>query len=130
MKYLGYRQTLWIYKRIVEETGGSPGIRDEGLLRSALARPQTTFGGQDLYPTLFEKTAALAESLVRNHPFVDGNKRMALACLRVMLKMNGYQVSVPQDAKVDLVRRIVLKELTVQDVSEWLAKHSRRSPNK
>lgn len=128
MKYLGYHQALWIYRRIVEETGGSPGIREEGLLRSALARPQATFGGQDLYPTLFEKASALAESLVRNHPFVDGNKRMALTCLRVMLRLNGYQVVASQEAKAHLIERIVLKELTVQDVAQWLSKHTRRLP--
>lgn len=127
MKYLGYRQALWLYRRIVEETGGSAGIRDDGLLQSALARPRTTFGGQELYPTLFEKAAALAESLVRNHPFVDGNKRMGLACMRVMLKINGFQVIASQDEKVRLIGQIALKELSVEDVAEWLAKHTQRT---
>ncbi len=110
----------------MEEMGGSLGLRDEGLLRSALARPQASFGGEDLYPTLFEKAAALAESLVRNHPFLDGNKRMALACLRVMLKMNGFQVIASQEAKARLVERIALKEVSVQDVTDWLKKYTRR----
>lgn len=126
MKYLGHRQALWIYRRLMEEMGGSLGLRDEGLLRSALARPQASFGGEDLYPTLFEKAAALAESLVRNHPFLDGNKRMALACLRVMLKMNGFQVIASQEAKARLVERIALKEVSVQDVTDWLKKYTRR----
>lgn len=126
MKSLEYQQALLVYRRVMEETGGSPGIRDEGLLLAALARPRASFGGEDLYPTLFEKAAALAESLVRSHPFVDGNKRMALACLRTMLKMNGYQVVASQDAKVQLILRIVGKQVTVQDVAEWLKQHSRR----
>ena len=126
MKCLGYRQALWIYHRLMEELSGNPGLRDEGLLRSALARPLASFGGEDLYPTLFEKAAALAESLVRNHPFLDGNKRMALACLRVMLKMNGFQVIASQEAKARLVERIALKEVSVQDVADWLKKHTRR----
>ncbi len=126
MNYLGYKQALLIYRRVLEETGGSAGIRDGGALRSALARPQASFGGQDLYPTLFEKAAALAESLARNHPFVDGNKRMALACMRVMLKLNGFQVTASQESKASLILQIVEHKLTVQEVAEWLAKHTRR----
>lgn len=126
MKYLGRQQAIWIYRRVLEETGGSAGIRDEGLFQSALARPQASFGGNDLYPTLFEKAAALAESLTRNHPFVDGNKRMALACMRVMLRLNGYQVTASEEAKVILIHRIAAREVTVQDVAEWIKKHSRR----
>lgn len=126
MNSLGYEQTLLIYRRVLEETGGSAGIRDEGLLRSALARPQASFGGQDLYPTLFEKAAALAESLTRNHPFVDGNKRMALTCMRVLLKMNGFQVTASQEAKVSLILQIIEHKTTVQEVAEWLAKHTKR----
>jgi len=123
---LGYHQTLWLYRRVIEETGGTLGIRDKGLLHSVLARPRASFGGQDLYPTLFEKAAALAESIARNHPFVDGNKRMALGCLRTLLKMNGFRVICSQEAKVALVIKIVERQVTVQDVAEWLKKHTRR----
>lgn len=126
MKYLGYRQSLWVYRRIIEETGGSPGIRDEGLLRSALARPQASFGGQDLYPTLFEKAAALAESMVRNHPFIDGNKRMAWECLDLVLEMNGFVITASQDQGLDLLMKIIERKAAVQDVAEWLAKHTKR----
>ena len=126
MNSLGYRQALWLYRCVLEDSGGSFGIRDEGLLRAALARPLATFGGEDLYPTIFEKAAALAESLARSHPFVDGNKRMALAGARALLKLNGHQVAASQDAKVRLILQIVAHEVTVQDVAEWLQRHSRR----
>ena len=126
MKYLEYRQVLWIYRRIIEETGGSPGIRDEGLLRSALARPKVSFGGQELYPTLFEKTTAFLESLVRNHPFVDGNKRTAWECFDVMLNMNGYRVTSTHQQNFELLQQIIGRGVTVQDVAEWLSKHTRR----
>ncbi len=126
MNSLGYRQALWLYRRVIEETGGGGGVRDEGLLRAALARPLATFGGDDLYPSIFEKAAALAESIARSHPFVDGNKRMALAGARTLLKLNGYQVVASQDAKVRLILQIVAHEVTVQDVAEWLHQHSRR----
>lgn len=126
MNHLGYRQALWLYRRVIEEAGGSYGVRDEGLLLSALARPQASFGGEDLYPTLFEKAAALAESIVRNHPFVDGNKRMAWECLDMTLDLNGYRLVVSQVQGYDLMMRIVERKVTVQDIAEWLQKHSRR----
>ena len=130
MRYLGYRQVLWTYRRVMEETGGSPGIRDEGLLQSALARPQATFGGQDLYPALFEKAAALAESIVRNHPFLDGNKRMAWECLDLTLEMNGHCVTASTGQGFDLMMRIIERQVTVQDVAEWLAKHTKHLPSR
>lgn len=122
----GYRQALWLYRRVIEETGGGGGLRDEGLLRAALARPPATFGGKDLYPSIFEKAAALTESLARSHPFVDGNKRMALACARTLLSVNGYQIIASQDAKVALIHRVVAREVTVQEVADWLEHHSQR----
>lgn len=125
MIYLGYHQVLWVYRRLVEETGGTCGLRDEGLLRSALARPQATFGGNDLYPTVFEKSAALAESIVRNHPFVDGNKRVAWECLDLTLDLNGYRLVASSDQGYALMMRIIERQVTVQDVADWLLKHSK-----
>ena len=78
MNYISITQVLFIHMRLIAETGGSPGIRDIGLLAAAVARPQATFDAQDLYPDIFTKTAALMDSLVRNHPFVDGNKRVGI----------------------------------------------------
>ncbi|MBI4313182.1 MAG: type II toxin-antitoxin system death-on-curing family toxin [Candidatus Omnitrophica bacterium] len=126
MKTLGYQQVLWIYRRVIEEAGGDAGLRDEGLLRSALARPQATFDGQDLYPGIFEKAAALAESIVRNHPFVDGNKRMAWECVDLTLDLNGYRLEVSESLGYEWMMRIIERKVTVQDVAEWLKKHSRR----
>lgn len=126
MNYLGYRQFLWLYRLTLQEFGGSKGVRDEGLLQAALARPRATFGGQDLYPTLFEKAAAVAESIARNHSLVDGNKRMALVALVATLSMNGHELTASDNTQVDLIMRIVAKEITVQDIAEWLAKHTRR----
>ena len=126
MKYLGYRQVLWIYRRVIEETGGTFGIRDDGLLRSALARPQASFGGQDLYPTVFEKAAALLESLARNHPFVDGNKRVAWECFDLTLEMNGYRLGGSADQHYKLVLQVIEHKLTIQEIAEWLTKHTKR----
>ena len=110
----------------MEETGGSPGLRDESLLRSALARPRSAFGGQDLYPTVFEKAAALTESLVRNHPFLDGNKRMTWECLDLFLEINGYRITSSHEQGHELMMQIIGRHQSVQDVTDWLKKHTRR----
>lgn len=125
MKSLGYRQVLWIYRRIVEETGGDFGIRDEGLLRSALARPHAAFGGQDLYPALFEKAAALLESIVRNHPLVDGNKRVAWECFDLLLDLNGYRITVNNDQAFQLMMKVIEHKITVQEIADWAKKYSK-----
>ena len=126
MQALGYRQVLWIYRRVIEETGGSSGIRDEGLLRSALARPYSSFGGQDLYPTVFEKAAALFESLIRNHPFVDGNKRVAWECLDLFLEVNNYGLNGTSDEGFNLVGKVIQREVTVEEIASWLKGHCQK----
>ena len=92
MKYLSEEQVLFIHARLISETGGSHGLLDLGLLKSAVARPQATFDGQDLYPDLFTKAAALLESLVGNHAFVEGNKRTAITAAGLFLYINGYRM--------------------------------------
>ncbi|MCB0062562.1 MAG: type II toxin-antitoxin system death-on-curing family toxin, partial [Caldilineaceae bacterium] len=90
--YLTAAQVLFIHDRLIAETGGSPGIRDLGLLAAAVARPQATFDGVDLYPTRFTKAAALMASLVNNHPFVDGNKRVGITAAGLFLRLNSYRL--------------------------------------
>ena len=90
IQYLTPQQVLFIHARLIATTGGEHGIRNLGLLESAVARPQATFDGADLYPDLFGKTAALMESLSQNHPFVDSNKRTAIATAAMFLRLNGY----------------------------------------
>lgn len=85
-RYLTPQQVLFIHARLIATTGGEHGVRDVGLLASAVARPQATFDGADLYPDLSEKAAALMDSLTRNHPFVDGNKRTAIAAAALFLR--------------------------------------------
>ena len=79
MKYLSLEDVLLYHERIIQESGGSEGIRDFGLLHSAIERPKASFAGKDLYQDIFTKAAALVHSLVLNHPFIDANKRTALA---------------------------------------------------
>jgi len=88
---------LNLHKRSIEDFGGSHGIRDLGLLESAIARPFQTFGGEDLYPSAYEKAAALAESLIINYPFVDGNKRTGVLALAAFLKENHLSLTAASD---------------------------------
>src|SRR5512133_1147062 len=96
MNYLTPQQVLFIHARLLAETGGESGLRDLALLESAVARPCATFDGADLYPGIFEKAAALLDSLVNNHPFVDGNKRTGITATGLFLRANGYRLRVTQ----------------------------------
>ncbi|MBU1487541.1 type II toxin-antitoxin system death-on-curing family toxin [bacterium] len=125
MKYLHYKQILFIYKRVIEASGGSPGIRDEGLLHSALARPKMTFERVSLYPTLFDKVAALGHSLIRNHPFVDGNKRLAFEAMDITLRLNGYQLTASEDEKFTFVIEVARGNLDEKDMAHWLKENTR-----
>lgn len=128
MRYLHPRQLLYLYRRIIEETGGSYGLRDEGLLESAACRPMATFGGRDLYPDLFIKAAAVGHSLIRNQPFVDGNKRVGFEAMRLTLRLNGFDLDGTVDEKFDFVMDIATGKLSEQAIADWLEKHSRPHP--
>jgi len=127
VKYLYPKQLLYLYQRIIEQTGGTIGLRDQGLLESAAYRPQATFGGQDLYPDLFSKAAALGHSLISNHPFVDGNKRVGFEAMRLMLRLNGSDVHASLETTYEFVLDIAKGKLTEQGIADWLKRHSRPS---
>jgi death-on-curing protein len=124
--YLSAEQVLFIHARLVDETGGMHGVRDVGLLRSAVARPRATFGGEDLYPDIFRKAAALMESLILNHPFLDGNKRTAISAAGLFLLRNGQQLTVTQQALEQFTMDMALKRRDVEDAANWFKKHTKR----
>lgn len=105
MRFLTLIEVLELHRRIIEKSGGAFGIRDVGLLESAIAQPRMTFGGEDLYPSLLEKAAALGFSIIMNHPFVDGNKRTGHAATETFLVLNGLEIN----ASVDEQERMVLE---------------------
>lgn len=115
-------QLLELHQNLIAESGGASGIRDFGALESALAQPEMTFGGQDLYPTLVEKAAALAYSLVMNHPFLDGNKRAAHAAMEIILVLNGYEINASVDEQENLFLNLASGKIKRQDLVEWLQK--------
>ena len=110
----------------VEEFGGSSGIRDRGLLESALARPLASFGGRNLYDTPFKRAAALAESLVLNHGFVDGNKRTAMYAMAAWLEREGYVIEAARGEMRDLALAIASHELSMEQIAAWLEQRSKQ----
>jgi len=126
VSYLTLEELLIIHEDQIERYGGSSGLRDLGLLESALFRPQSTFGGEDLYETIFDKAAVLLHSLLMNHAFVDGNKRTAMASCLVFLEMNSYTLFVSQDEVVDAALSVENKKWDVEKITSWLKKNSRK----
>ena len=122
MKYLGAEQVLFIHARIITETGGAHGLRDLGLLQSAVARPRATFDGRDLYPDIFSKAAALMASLAKNHAFVDGNKRTAVAATGLFLAVNGQRLETAQKELVRFALDVALGKLSDEEMAAWLRK--------
>ena len=120
MKYLTPEQVLFIHARLIEETGGAHGVRDLGALLSALGRPQASFEGQDLYPSLEHKGAALMLSLIQNHPFVDGNKRTGVAALGLFLALNGHRLVADNADLVALALGVARSQYGLEDVVAWL----------
>lgn len=126
IKYVTAEQALYYQEKIVSETGGSIGIRDLGLLQSALARPQASFGGEDLYPTILDKAAALFHSMIFNHPFLDGNKRTTLGVSYEFLKQNGYNLEASMQELIDFPLQVENKHLSLEEIRKWLEKHVER----
>src|SRR5262245_27205013 len=106
--------------------GGSNGVRDLGLLESAAARPQASFDGVDMYESIFDKGAALLHSLLKNHPFVDGNKRTAVASTGIFLKINNYRLINQHEKELEFALKVENESLSFEDIADWLKKHSER----
>ncbi len=124
MRYLTLGEVIALHERIVALSGGSPGIRDLGLLQSAVAQPKATFDAHDLHPTVIEKAAALGFALIANHPFVDGNKRIGHAAMEVFLLMNGLEIEAEMDEQEKLVLAIAAGASSRPTLIEWLRLHA------
>ena len=120
MVYLTAQQVLFLHARLVAETGGSHGVRDLSMLLSALGRPQASYDKQDLYPDLFTKSAALMDSLIRNHPFMDGNKRTGIAASALFLRTNGFQLNATNTELEIYTLQVAQSEHTIEEIAAWL----------
>lgn len=123
MKTISKRQVLMLHEHLIEETGGSPGLRDEGLLQSALAAPFQGFGDEDAFPSLQQKAARLAFGLVKNHPFIDGNKRIGAHVMLVFLSLNGIELEYEQSELSDLFLSVAAGDSDYDAVLQWLLVH-------
>jgi death-on-curing protein len=115
---------LLLHEFSIKDFGGASGIRDIGLLESAIARPFQTFGGKDLYPSPFDKAAAMGESLIENHPFVDGNKRTGMLAIVALLKEYGIEVNADSDGLYQFTISISTGEIKFEKIVEWLKNNS------
>ena len=120
MIYLTPEQVLFLHAQLVSETGGSHGVRDLNLLLSALGRPQASFDALDLYPDIFTKAAALLDSLIRNHPFVDGNKRTGIAAAGIFLLINGHKLIATNPALEAFTLEVARSEHSLPEIAAWL----------
>lgn len=118
-------QVLMLHERLIQTTGGSLGIRDEGMLDSALSNPFQTFGGEELYPSIQAKAAQLCYGLVKNHSMIDGNKRLGTHVMLVFLALNGYELLYSQDELSTTILALASGELGEEDVLQWIIQHEK-----
>lgn len=123
MRVLSKRQILMLHSMLVAQSGGADGLRDEGLLESAINTPLQTFGGQELYPTVLEKAARLGYGLIHNHPFLDGNKRIGTHAMLVFLDINNITLSYEDDDLIAAILGVASGEMDDSQLLEWLKTH-------
>ena len=125
MRYLTIGEIVSLHRSILEATGGLAGIRDLPALESAAAQPRASFGGVDLHVSAIEKAAALCFSIVQNHPFFDGNKRVGHAAMETFLVLNGLEVDAPVDDQERTILDVAAGRLDRAHLAAWLSDHVR-----
>lgn len=113
-------QYLLLHRDLIQKFGGIDGLRDDGLFESAIETPFQTFGGQDLYPTLIEKAARLAYGLIKNHPFLDGNKRIGAHAMLVFLEINGVKIHFDDAELIRKIYEVADNSISYENFLEWL----------
>lgn len=126
IKYLEIDEAVAIHQIMIELFGGREGVRDFNLLHSAVSRPKATFGGEDLYKSIFDKATALIHSLIFNHPFNDGNKRTAISCTARFLFINGWDLKLPKKVSIKFTLNIDSHKLSFEQISLWLKTHAKK----
>lgn len=123
MIWLSKDDIIFLHDELVRNYGGSLGIRDEGMLESALATPMQTFDNVDLYPSPLQKAARLGYGLTCNHPFIDGNKRIGAHAMVIVLKLNGYKLKAENKELSDVILGIAAGNLGYSDLENWIIEH-------
>ena len=123
MKILSKQQVLKLHEMLIAQSGGSPEIRDDGLLESALNVPFQSFGDTDLYPSLLEKSARLGYGLIKNHPFVDGNKRIGMHIMLTFLLVNGIRLNCTNEDVVEAGLGVASGAMGYEELLQWIRTH-------
>jgi len=124
--YLDIAEVYFIHDKMIKVGGGREGIIDFTLLHSAVERPKATFAGKDIYPTLWLKAASLIHSIIKNHPFVDGNKRTAFFSALRFLNINGYDLKATKEQIISFTLSIDTKNLILEQIAIWFKKQAKR----
>lgn len=122
---LSKEQVILLHKRLIETTGGSDGIRDIGMLDSALANPFQSFGNKELYPSVQAKAAQLCFGIVKNHPMIDGNKRLGAHVMLVFLALNGYELVYTQQELSGVILDLASGKIDADDILQWIISHQK-----
>lgn len=125
MRHLTLSEVLELYRRVMEASGGLSGIRDMGLLESAIAQSRASFGGGELYGSLPAKAAALGHALIANHPFIDGNKRIGHAAMELLLVLNGFEIAASVDEQERVILDVAGGRLDRPGLTAWLEVQAR-----
>ncbi len=123
MREITVEQVIILHSDMILETGGSDGIRDRGLLESAVNAPFQSFGGYDVYPTIYEKAARLGFGLAQNHAFIDGNKRIAALIVIEFLKINGIEIDCTEFELFSLFYKLAASEISFENLVDWIKTH-------
>ena len=123
MIIISKEQIINLHKQLIDETGGSHGLRDEGLLDSACNAPFQRFDNQELFPTIQQKSARLAYGLIKNHPFVDGNKRIGTHVMLILLALNGIELNYTQEELYTIILEIASGTAELNKLTEWILNH-------
>lgn len=124
MRYLTVYEVLEIHRLVLAQSGGRQGVRDFNAVDSAVAQPAMTFGGQDLYPTLVDKASALGFSLIQNHPFLDGNKRVGHAAMEAFFVLNGHELDATVDEQEQIILEVAAGRLGRPQFIDWVRTHT------
>ena len=125
MNYFSNEQIVKIHSSLITKTGGIDGIREYNLLDSSLKSIFQTFDGKELYPSILDKAAQLCYSLIENHPFLDGNKRIGIHLMLIFLRINGIDLNYSQEELIDFGLKIALGKMKKDEIKEWFVNHSK-----
>ena len=122
---LSKEQVILLHQRLIETTGGSTGIRDEGMLKSALSNPFQSFGDVELYPSIQAKAAQLCFGIVKNHPMIDGNKRLGTHVMLVFMALNGYELLYTQQELSNTILDLAAGKIGFETILQWIISHQK-----